>query len=58
MPFYDRLDNSPWAYWDRYCQLIADGSREGHCTLKQDQADALDDIMGPEFWEEHETPDA
>ena len=50
MPFYSQADNSEWAYWDRYCQLIADGSREGHCTLKQDQADALDDIMGPDFW--------
>ena len=39
--------------WDRLCRERADASRKGPCTLKQEQADELDRLMGAEFWEEH-----
>ena len=37
--------------WDRECRERADASRKGPCTVKQDISDALDEIMGREFWE-------
>ena len=40
--------------WDRLCRERADASRQGPCTVKQDISDALDEIMGREFWEEQE----